>query len=304
MEIAIFIPSIKKLDYIDTWGHVSPKKRVKSLFELIRNRYHQIVVKALENLTPKPKLSHIYFGNEFCQKLIPSVSDVQKAFNTAISRELKFCLVTPYVTNGGLKRLDSLLKILNDQSTDCEIIVNDYGVLDLVRKEYKNLTPVLGRIMDKQDREPRNREIGNIKQIVKRDTQFNVPAYKNFLKASRAQRVEFDNSPSFKSLDLTKLETNASVYVPYGYITTGRICMMGSLHQPIKTKFRVNGKCEKECQLFSSFLYSPCLSKEQKLIGRGNTVFFINEIHQLNEVIKNHQQLGVNRLVFQPEIPM
>jgi hypothetical protein len=305
MDLAISIPTVRNLHYINDWANVFPKDRIKTLFELMRNRYNKIVVNALENLNLKP--SHVYFGNEFCQKIIPSFDEVKKVRNYTRDRGLTFSLVTPYVTNYGIKKLNPLFKELNSQSDSCEVIVNDYGVLELIRQEYANLRPVLGRIMDKQDREPRypqeqRTELKN--QSEKRATQFSVPAYNDYIKASGVRRIEFDYSPVFKTIDLMQSGFKVSVYVPYGYITTGRICMIGSVHQPFGKKFLVNGKCTRECQQYSALLYNPCLSKEQKLINRGNTVFFVNDLSMLFDLPINCENLGVDRIVFQPDIPM
>jgi hypothetical protein len=303
MELAISIPSIRKLHHIDDWANAFPlqKARIKSLLELMKNRHNHIVVNVLESMNIK--FSHVYFGNEFCQKIIPNSDEVKKAFNYARYKGLTFSLVTPYVTNEGLKKIEPLLQELSRKSASCEVIVNDYGVLELLRQEFANLKPVLGRILDKQDREPRY-PLGEKHKLEKKASQFSVPAYNDFMKSNGVRRIEFDYGQAFKTIDLRQSGFKVSVYVPYGYITTGRICMIGSLHQPVGKKFLVNGKCAKECQSFSSLLYNPQLAKEKKLINRGNTVFFTNDLSMLNDLQRICEIQGVDRIVFQPDIPM
>ncbi len=56
--------------------------------------------------------SRLYFGNEFCERLIPTVQQLTKVLSVVRQKGLAFTLVTPYVTNAGIKRLEKLLTVL------------------------------------------------------------------------------------------------------------------------------------------------------------------------------------------------
>jgi len=55
-----------------------------------------------------------------------------------------FTLVTPYVGNTMLAKLEETLEYLNDLQikNPIEVVVNDFGVLRLLSKKYTNLKPI------------------------------------------------------------------------------------------------------------------------------------------------------------------
>src|SRR5437867_3594050 len=62
----------------------------------------------------------------------------------------------PYVTDRGLARPRPLLEAAaSERGEGTEVVVNDWGVLRLVRREFPGLRPVLGRLMNKMMRDPR-----------------------------------------------------------------------------------------------------------------------------------------------------
>ena len=102
----------------------------------------------------RPPYTRLYYGNEFCQRLLPSVSEVKMAVGLARARKVDFSLVTPYVTDAGLERLRKLFSFLSGTGIPIEIIINDWGVLWTVVRDYPRLKPVLGRLLTKQKRCP------------------------------------------------------------------------------------------------------------------------------------------------------
>ncbi len=66
--------------------------------------------------------------------------------------------MTPFVTNRGLEQLEELLPVLAQTLPDAEVVVNDWGVLQLLRSEYPELKPVLGRLLNKSKRGPAHYE--------------------------------------------------------------------------------------------------------------------------------------------------
>jgi hypothetical protein len=60
-------------------------------------------------------------------------------------------LVTPYVGNVMMKYLEESLDYLNNLSikNPIEVVVNDFGVLNLLHKKYTNLKPNFGRLIHK-----------------------------------------------------------------------------------------------------------------------------------------------------------
>lgn len=89
------------------------------------------------------KFDRIYYGAEFCERLIPSSKSFKIVFKKIRRLNKNISLLTPPVTEAGLKKLKLIFPLLED--TD-EIIVNDYGVLNMINKEFKNKIHI-GRII-------------------------------------------------------------------------------------------------------------------------------------------------------------
>lgn len=289
MEKAIFITKIVQLKYIN-------------------NRY-----------------SRLYFGNEFCERLIPSPFVLKQVLRYAKKKKLDFSLVTPYVTNDGLKRLEPLLKLLKNGKINCEVIVNDWGVLNLVNRKYPCFTPALGRLLTKQKRDPR------LERLLKRESKLRVvkvahnpktrllifqiklplgldPYYKgsnassvpvihDFLVSRRIKRIELDNTVQGLFLQLPKDKISASVYYPYVYITTTFFCSTAGCDEKNKSVFKIKS-CRKQCQKYVFRLRNKSISKV--IFLKGNTQFYKNPRLSTGKL----KESGVDRIVYQPQIPL
>jgi len=247
--------------------------------------------------------SRIYFGNEFCQRLIPSKKDLKEIIRIANSRKMGFTLVTPYVTNEGVNRLRDLFELLNSQKNSCEVVINDWGVLRMLNAEYRQLQPVLGRLLHKLKRGP------EIKNIIKelpasalkhfKGSNVSLLWFRRFLSQNRIKRIAFDNVIQGIEADLDSggFSMQGSFYFPYVYVTTTRVCLVSGCKAK-KTSPKVGIlPCRKECRKYAFYLENPDMPVT--LILKGNTQFFINDKLPRNLVSK-----GINRIVEQPEIPM
>jgi hypothetical protein len=238
---------------------------------------------------------------------------------------LDFTLVTPYVTNFGLDRLKPLLNLLKIIKINSEIIINDWGVLNLINREYTNFSPVLGRLLTKQKRGPR------LIKLLKRESQAwliksldnpkikclvfqkklpldldpyykgsntsSVPIIHNFLASRQIQRIELDNTGQGLFLELPKRMISASIYLPYVYITTTFFCPTAGCDQKKKSLLKIK-PCKRECQRYIFKLRHRSMPKEIYL--KGNSQFYKNTRFNLKE----WQKLGVDRIVYEPEIPV
>lgn len=247
--------------------------------------------------------SRIYFGNEFCQQLIPSKKDLKEIIRIAKKGEMGFTLVTPYVTNEGLTKLRGLFDLLKKQRECYEVVVNDWGVLRLLNKEYNSLQPVLGRLLHKLKRGP---EIMNVMQKLPlpaaqhfKDSNVSLIWFRRFLFRNRIQRVEFDNLVQGIETDIDSgmCPMQGSLYIPYVYVTTTRACLTNGCDAEARIDKVGIFPCGKECQGYTFYLTNSDIPV--KLILKGNTQFFINR-----KMPRNLKSNGINRIVEQPEIPM
>lgn len=260
----------------------------------------------------KKDTERIYYGNEFCEKLIPSIETLEKFYRLVKAKNKHFTFVTPFVTNSGLEKVSRLLDFLNKQP-DVEVVFNDWGVLKVMKSSFGNIEPVLGRLLSKQRRDPRMLSILLNKQHVKeirghdkntrilllpkkvpnallehyRASVINAPIFQNYLLSQGIHRVEIDNLLWGVDLKIAR-DIKVSIYLPYGYITTTRTCGRVTL---------TNAACRKECKIY--YLQLENRSLPTTFYSIGNTVFYKQAIPG-DEYLR---KLGITRIVYQPRLP-
>lgn len=256
-------------------------------------------INGLANLSAD--FSRIYFGNEFCERLLPTVDDLKEMLEYAFKKGMKFTFVTPYVTNRGLKILNSLFTFLAQENSGCEVVFNDYGVLRVLLNNFDGLKPVMGRLLNKMKRGPRLMNLIDAlpETTVKyfRSSSLDTQAFRNFLAKNKINRVELDNLLQGIELNLSRFEISASLYVPYAYVTTTRACLAVNCDVHGQEDMVGIFPCKKECQRYTFYLKSRIMPT--LLIRKGNTIFFKND-----RMPENLEKIGVDRIVYEPYIPM
>lgn len=244
------------------------------------------------------RYTRIYFGNEFCQRLIPSASELEEVLDFILSKSLNFTFVTGFVMEQDLNYLQDLLVIISGKAPGAEVVINDWGMLDIVKKH--NLMPVIGRLLTKQRRDPR---ILNLKE------RLTAPAKERskssaigqslvrFLKNKSIERMEIDNLPQGIQLGVNAgLEgLHFSLYFPFNYVTTSRQCIFnnGSPH----SGRGLSSKCGMKCRL-SPIELRHC-TMPLPLYMKGNTIFLENR--KMPDYLARE---GIDRVIYQPRIPM
>ncbi|RJQ40968.1 MAG: hypothetical protein C4555_00595 [Dehalococcoidia bacterium] len=246
-----------------------------------------------------PEYSRLYFGQEFCERLLPDVSQLEQALDFAGEYGLGFTLVTPYVTEAGLEKVGSLLDALTETRPDSEVVFNDYGVLRMLRGRFPEFEPVMGRLLNRNKRGPRLMTV--IEKLPEttveyfRDTNLNVPALNEFYTGQGVKRVELDNLLQGIGFKLERWQ--GSLYLPYAYVSTTRFCLANGCDDPAKEMRIGIFPCQKECQKYTFYLRHPVMPVG--LERKGNTIFFRND-----RVQDDIEARGINRLVVEPEIPI
>ena len=239
--------------------------------------------------------SRLYFGNEFCQRLLPTLQELEEVLDFACS--LDFTLVTPYVTDEGLVKLGSLFDLVLQRRPGSEVVFNDWGVFSILREQYPFFEPVMGRLLNKMKRGPRLMTVldripeGTMEYF--RSSNLSVPLFCRFLQENGVRRVEFDNVLQGIDSDFDGMEL--SLYMPFAYITTTRACLVNACDIPEKRELVGIFPCQQECQKYTFYLESEVMPVT--LVRRGNTLFFKNE-----EIPQGLSRVGW--LVVEPEIPI
>jgi len=237
--------------------------------------------------------SRLYFGPETCQRLLPTERELKKAKALCKKHNLKFSFVTPFVTDAGLKRIQSLIKLL---SAEDELVINDYGVLRLAQGNKFEL--VAGRLLNKQYRDPRIAFLPQaLCELVEhfRQSQASSDEFQRLLVSFGVNRIELDNLLQGIGTDLSNSMLSGSLYYPWVFIAATRLCLTNSCDK-LYAKRRIGVfACSKECQRYRFELNNTLLKKPIYLIG--NALYYKNAV-----LAANLERQGITRTVFQKKL--
>lgn len=298
MEIALFIDEIdsylgKNLAaYSFSWG--CKNNGIEKSMDLIN--------KFIEH---NQEIAYLYFGSEFCEYLIPSENDVVKFVDICIKEKITPVFVTPPVSEFGLKMVKNCIDCLINYSIESEIVVNDVGILELLSSYQKKPKICLGRVFDKTSHEPRatKQELelyyGNSGLKYARSAGITTSSSRSVFNYYGVERFEFDLPKTGLKLDVNG---NYSLYWPYQYMTTGRVCLMRANNYSNNNKFLVGNEiCNKVCKNIQIEKRKPINGyifengeklSDQYIFQRGNTLFYVHtndvrevELQQYNRLV-------------------
>jgi hypothetical protein len=293
-------------------------RRIDNPFEILDiNNNNQFslkmldIHKSMEKYFGNMKVQRIYYGNEFCQYLIPKAEEFNNILKEADNKKVKVTLNTPFVTEFGIERLKKLFDLIRDNYPETEVVFNDWGVLLLLRELYPEINCIAGRLIDKSYRDPRFSQNDYNKYFSKdglrliRRSNITAYSYQSLLKQNNVQRVELDNL--LQGYDFTEYEvtTKISLHVPFGVVITGRNCMMRALPLKDDEKFILeNNFCHKKCQSIDQMMIKQVkpINDEREtmdqwmveMFRKGNTIFYKNSNFE-----KIYHSKWFDRIVYQ-----
>ena len=254
-------------------------------------------IKDLDCVTQK--YSRLYYGAEFCEHLAPSCEDLDQVVRFADGRNMDFTLVTSFLTDEGLRRAQRLLGRLFQIKPHSEVVVNDWGLLGWLNREYPGFGLVLGRLLTKQKRGPQILSLkGRVPDAMVdhfRRCNADSAVLRDFLAENRVKRIELDNL--LQGIRRPADALPGSLYLPFAYITTTRLCLANSCEDRTHKPYRAIVPCHQECQKHSFRLRHKQIPVD--LLLKGNTQFFKNE-----RLPDNVSDLNIDRIVFEPEMPV
>lgn len=222
----------------------------------------------------------VYFGAEFCARLIPSKRDVLRALACCRARGLKFTLLTPYIEQSDFQKIVNIVDIVARAGNDSEVVINDLGLLrhiNLRREEgdeaYRALGLLLGRLMNKLPRDPRY--VNVLEQLNARQREgisSNHLSYiGDFWRMQGIDRFEIDNV--MQPIDLPA-DNAYSLYYPYFYISCSKTCLTAQCTRDHALREKTD-KCRNECATYGLRLRHPSLPGDMYYLG--NTFYGYNE---------------------------
>ena len=265
------------------------------------NEWALYITRAVDLKHYDKKFKRIYFGNEFCQRLIPGPDELAHVLDFLSKNSLDLTFVTPFVTNEGLRILEPLFSKIAREKPGSEVVFNDWGILRVINEKWGDLVPVMGRLLNKMKRGPRLINLLDVQpeaavkyfQSCSIDTQH----YRRFLTSHRVRRVELDNLLQGIAPNLVDSEISISLYIPYAYVTVTRLCLAISCETHGKEDIVGIFPCKKECQKYTFHLVNPVMPVP--LIRKGNTIFFKND-----KIPEDLGKKNIDRIIFEPEVPL
>lgn len=254
-----------------------------------------------------------YLGNEFCASLLPSLDALSSACLIMWRRQVEVTFLTPPVTDDGLDALRVLFAWLSRQGHHVEAVFNDWGTLELLHREFPSLHPVRGRLLNKAMRDPRVVPLYNSPnapagiRLSLQPAGLDTPFLRSIMNRYGLTTVEMDLLPQIPDFDFRQLPFQVSCYFPFGFVTTGRHCMVSSLHVEGSQRFRPGTHCRLECREYMTthiFSGSTLPTDGTRFFQRGNTFFYFPEERTLHNFLECAEDKGVARLVYEPGLPM
>lgn len=244
----------------------------------------------------------IYVGDEFCVHRLPRLDELDDLVQSANARQWQVSFLTPPLTDQGLERCARLFDYLQQKLPQTEVVVNDWGVLSFLKENYPSFQLSVGRLLNKGFKDPRlsdatsaSRFSAETAALFNRST-FDFAALQQKLFELQVRRLERDVLP-YEDLEIERLKgLSTSVYFPFGYITTGRICWIASFNETEGKKFCISDGCQRSCNEISLKLKHNRVSLEIR--QDGNTVFYLYPPEKLRRLLLTAEQNKI-RLIYQ-----
>ena len=187
---------------------------------------------------PFAPFRRIYFGNEYCERLLPAPDQLRRMISFADQRQIPLTLTTPVCTDAAFPVIEALLDMLAPRS---EVVFNDWGLVPAIAA--RGLTPVHGRHLWTIRKDPRILDSGPGASYHRLHNL--QPAYQKYMTAQNVARVELDNVKQGFDLSLAP-ELSATLYYPSVCCAITRKCLFANLAAGRK-KFMVTPECAKPC---------------------------------------------------------
>jgi len=244
----------------------------------------------------------LYIGDEFCIHRLPNPAEFDTLCQLAKGENRGLTFLTPPLTDDGIDRCDPLFDILKDMDLGTEVVVNDWGVLLFLKEKYPSFQLSVGRLLNKGFKDPRLTSLDEALTLSAETAElFNTCTFDSVefpaqMRQLNIKRLERDLLPFGESEIKRHGELQTSVYFPFGYITTGRVCWMSSFHAVPGRKFSISNGCRRTCQKISLKLNHA--KTDLHLYQTGNTIFYLYAPSKLAALVKQAETQKL-RLVYQ-----
>jgi hypothetical protein len=251
--------------------------------------------------------SRRYLGSEVCEQLLAPASVMEAAIAASRARGLVASVVLPPVGPRGAKAALALMARVAETAPGTEIVANDWGVLAAAARD-ERLVPVLGRCLNRMLREPRlGVALGPAAPAAAREALGGGPwasaAFARLRARLRIARIEVDVPPIPIATQCFPRDLPVSLWVPFGLVATGRVCLSASVHRAPEVLGAARfapGPCRRECREARVVLAAPrSVGGPLALALAGNTVFYEHDETLAARARQLLADLPVDRIVWQ-----
>jgi len=291
MELAVHIRHPGQLDELDRMP------------DHILALYADLEPEAQDWLRSIPReVQRVYVGDEFCVHRLPDPPDLEAVTRKAAGKGWDVTLLTPPVTDDGLEKCSRLFRFLEREAPGTEVVVNDWGLLCLLKDKHPSLPVAAGRLLNKGFKDPRladpdgTAEISEDAQDLLNGCTFDTPEFQEKLREMDVRRFERDLLPYGEPRIESPGGIGTSVYFPFGYVSTGRVCWVASFKSPAERKFTPLRSCQGPCD--GLLLEMGGADSSFRMFEGGNTVFYLYPLSVFGSFVKDptHEEV---RLVYQ-----
>jgi hypothetical protein len=245
--------------------------------------------------------TRIYVGDEFCVARMPSLAELKRIGRTVVEKKRHLTLLTPVMADEDLEGVAPLFRYLNECHTGAEIVFNDWGVMVYLATECPALTLSAGRVLNKGFKDPRLKPAPGDHGNKSADgllnwSTFDGPWIRDKLLDMDINRCEQDLLPYQTAPAVAGDRLETSIYFPFGYVTSGRICWTASFDQAAGKRFMPPGRCSRPCGDFMLELKNTDF--RFRLFQSGNTIFYLYPPDRLTRLLQTARSSG-QRLVYQ-----
>jgi len=281
---------------------------------------HLIAVERLASLgLDETAVTRLYFGQEFCEHLVPEPKGVMQALFIARQMGWDFTYVTGNAVDSTLERIAANIEALvaaHGDADSFEVVINDWGVLRRLRQEYPAIKPVLGRLLTKQKRlgrfpehmpTPNMEEIDTDTDTILRNQMrawqalnLTVRSWRRFLHRQGIERIDLDMVPQGADLMPDAWGFAFGAYYPWSYLTAARNCPTAGLVDPVRRHVPLDAPCPRPCRRGNANLANMA-HDPAPIIQRGTVAVTLNDAFAQPYLTGG---VPLDRLVFEPFVPL
>ena len=282
--------------------HLNPKIPLEKGLDHLKTFYEESELEINLWAAAYPAFRRVYAGDEFCVNRLPNSDELKKIDRFCGDHGLNFTMLIPPLSNMTIKTCRPLFHYLSENRPGTEVVVNDMGVLWYIKKNHPFLSISMGRLFNKGFKDPRFQmtpDTGELPtdllQLINEST-FDQEAVIDMARDLSVDRMERDLFPFANKIEKRSEEIAQSVYFPFGYITTGRVCRISALGQEGRNKFLIQNNCNRLCNVLPLILKNDDV--RFKLFQNGNTIFYLYPPSMLKRLLAAESDNRL-RLVYQ-----